>query len=288
MNDDLEKLKSALGANVPRSSARDRARAIAAAMAAFDRHHQGIRDGQRQKGHVTERGTSWLRRISMPLPRRLYLAVAGAAAVLIIAVGIGYRTFLVPLKETVSMKRSPIRAAETGAVGDAPGLRGGGPEALLLSPPPPSAAARVRSAAREPSSFPHPDQGRNRFAPFDTNPVKVASEDPVSTFSIDVDTASYGFMRASLNRGVLPPRNAVRTEELINYFPYGYAPPENPETPFAVHASMMPTPWNRSDAADAYRHQGLCPRPGVAPAREPGVPDRQLGLDAMRRTSCRC
>ena len=284
MNDDLEKLKSALGANVPQPSPQDRDRAVAAAMAAFDRHHQGIRGEQRQKGHVTERGTSWLRRISMPFPRRPYLAVAGAAAVLIIAVGVGYLTFLVPspgnlMTDTVSTKRDTelgkplleLRTAQNKPAAEMsreaakslrPPLSVPAPASSLLSPAPPPSAARVRSAAREPSSSSYPGQGRDRFAPFDANPVKVASEDPVSTFSIDVDTASYAFMRASLNRGVLPPRNAVRTEELINYFPYGYAPPENPEPPFAVHASLMPTPWN---GATRLMHIGI---KGYVPARE--------------------
>ena len=69
------------------------------------------------------------------------------------------------------------------------------------------------------------DQGRDQFEEIDTNPVKVAAEEPVSTFSIDVDTASYSFMRASLNNGVLPQEDAVRVEEMINYFPYDYPGP---------------------------------------------------------------
>ena len=87
-------------------------------------------------------------------------------------------------------------------------------------------------------------QGRDRFAGFQANRVNVTSENPVSTFSIDVDTASYSFMRASLNEGVLPQPNAVRIEELINYFPYNYPAPADPHTPFAVSVSLMPTPWN--------------------------------------------
>ena len=90
------------------------------------------------------------------------------------------------------------------------------------------------------------DQGRDRFADFDPNPVKVVAEEPVSTFSIDVDTASYGFMRASLNGGVLPQMDAVRVEELINYFPYDYPGPKNRETPFAASVSLMPAPWNNA------------------------------------------
>ena len=97
-------------------------------------------------------------------------------------------------------------------------------------------------------------QGRDRFARFDPNPVKVVAEEPVSTFSIDVDTASYSFLRASLNDGYLPEKDAVRIEELVNYFPYEYAPPETRETPFATHVSVMPAPWN--DAAQLM-HIGI-------------------------------
>ena len=57
---------------------------------------------------------------------------------------------------------------------------------------------------------------RDAFTAFDDNPVKRVSDSPVSTFSVDVDAASYGFVRRLLNRGVLPPSNAVRVEELVN------------------------------------------------------------------------
>lgn len=62
-------------------------------------------------------------------------------------------------------------------------------------------------------------QPGDRFARVDPNRLKVVADEPVSTFSIDVDTASYSFLRASLKQGVLPPKEAVRIEELINYFP---------------------------------------------------------------------
>ncbi|MEM9278335.1 MAG: VWA domain-containing protein, partial [Pseudomonadota bacterium] len=77
-----------------------------------------------------------------------------------------------------------------------------------------------------------------------TNPVKVVKEEPVSTFSVDVDTASYSFMRASLNNNVLPQKNSVRVEELINYFDYGYEAPTDQAAPFMANVSIMPTPWN--------------------------------------------
>src|SRR5688500_7216072 len=88
------------------------------------------------------------------------------------------------------------------------------------------------------------DQGRDRFEDIDTNPLKVTAEEPVSTFSIDVDTASYSFVRASLSNGVLPQEDAVRVEELVNYFPYDYAGPESREEPFKANVSVLETPWN--------------------------------------------
>ncbi|MEO1112769.1 MAG: VWA domain-containing protein [Pseudomonadota bacterium] len=85
---------------------------------------------------------------------------------------------------------------------------------------------------------------RERFASADQNPLKQVANDPVSTFSIDVDTASYSFVRASLNGGRLPNRDAVRVEEMINYFNYDYAVPESREVPFQTSVSVVATPWN--------------------------------------------
>lgn len=77
------------------------------------------------------------------------------------------------------------------------------------------------------------------------NAVKVTAQEPVSTFSIDVDTASYGVMRRYLNQGSLPPRDAVRIEELVNYFDYAYALPQSREQPFSTNVQVYPTPWNK-------------------------------------------
>ena len=68
-------------------------------------------------------------------------------------------------------------------------------------------------------------------------------EEPLSTFSIDVDTASYANVRRFLRGGSLPPPDAVRIEELVNYFPYDYAGPSNGE-PFAFDTELSPCPWN--------------------------------------------
>ena len=87
-------------------------------------------------------------------------------------------------------------------------------------------------------------QSRVRFTKFSSNPIKLVTEEPMSTFSVDADTASYAFIRANLNEGYFPPKDVVRTEELINYFAYDYAPPETRDQPFAAHVSLMPAPWN--------------------------------------------
>ena len=81
------------------------------------------------------------------------------------------------------------------------------------------------------------------FANAPESPLKVTTEDPVSTFSIDVDTASYAVVRSSLMNGVLPPKGAVRVEEMINYFPYAYPTPEG-QHPFQPTITVTPTPWN--------------------------------------------
>ena len=82
------------------------------------------------------------------------------------------------------------------------------------------------------------------FQKFDESRVKVVKDEPVSTFSIDVDTASYSYVRSVLGDGSLPEADAVRLEELINYFPYDYPAPASLETPFRATMAVMPTPWN--------------------------------------------
>ena len=119
--------------------------------------------------------------------------------------------------------------------------------------PAPAFTAKAQALENRPAMG-YRDQGRDRFSAFDANPVKVVTEEPVSTFSIDVDTAAYGFVRASLNHGVLPQKDAVRVEELINYFPYDYPAPEGRDAPFAASVSVLPAPWN---TANRLLHIGI-------------------------------
>jgi len=77
------------------------------------------------------------------------------------------------------------------------------------------------------------------------NPFVDAKGNPLSTFSIDVDTASYSNVRRFINEGSLPPKDAVRVEELINYFTYDYPQPSDGR-PFAVHLDVTSCPWETS------------------------------------------
>ncbi len=88
------------------------------------------------------------------------------------------------------------------------------------------------------------EPNRDRVEDFKSNPVRAALQDPVSTFSIDVDTASYSFVRGSLKQGYLPQADTVRVEEMVNYFPYDWKGPDSASTPFNSTVSVMPTPWN--------------------------------------------
>jgi len=80
---------------------------------------------------------------------------------------------------------------------------------------------------------------------YQSNGVVVVGEHPVSTFSIDVDTAAYSNIRRMLvQEGRLPPHDAVRVEEMINYFDYGYTNPQSGSAPFAISTEVAPSPWS--------------------------------------------
>lgn len=91
------------------------------------------------------------------------------------------------------------------------------------------------------------DVGRDKFEDFEENSVIQTADEPVSTFSIDVDTASYAFMRGMLNAGVLPQKDAVRIEELVNYFDYNYALPEKGGHPFKPTVAVYDSPWKKNN-----------------------------------------
>ena len=326
MSDELAKLESALRATSPRAPAVVRERAISEAMAAFDRHRQGMSGEKRHRRRVPKSGPWWIRKLAMPLSRPS-LAFAGSAALVVVAVVVshqvvvtphvpssevagdagenGARTFqkglLLP-SQVAKVERPPAPAADETpesppppATASAPSASGQGYAAATArlaaerlaaeraraqttreASTPKSLDAPIGTSARTLGWIPRPDtyesrrrhaaaQSHDRFTEIPPNPVKVVAEEPVSTFSIDVDTASYSFMRTALNEGFLPEKDAVRTEELVNYFPYDHARPETPDPPFAAHVSVMPAPWNDAARLMHIGIEGYVPDRSAAP-----------------------
>ena len=155
----------------------------------------------------------------------------------------------------------------------------GTPPAEAYPPPPVEATAAVSKAfvvqqvrmssapsGRSPADFTLPQQpDTEAFANEPANPVKVASEEPVSTFSIDVDTASYSVVRSSLMNGYLPAAESVRIEELVNYFPYAYPAPEVGKAPFRPTVTVAETPWNPGTLLMTVGIQGRLPATEARP-----------------------
>jgi Ca-activated chloride channel family protein len=240
-----EELKDMLaGLAVPEPSEKARAAALEAAKMELSRVGQEKKEevkGRARPGRLTDRTTK-----RSPVMRKLAYAAAGLAFCGIAAAVIIPNFLNFRLKSPGSLHsyggrdmdaapRTPARAPADVEL-----------EAAMPSAPPPVGQRTYTSQGKEPGSrrLPREYVGRDRFEEVVLNPVKLASEEPVSTFSIDVDTASYAFVRRALNAGHLPQKNAVRIEELINYFDYDYPVPSDRTSPFLPSVAVFPTPWN--------------------------------------------
>ncbi|MEO8334681.1 MAG: von Willebrand factor type A domain-containing protein [bacterium] len=140
--------------------------------------------------------------------------------------------------------RSEDRRAQIGAAREAP----------MTAPPMATLSRKSAITTRGPLRIdgprdirrPRPDSGGNTEAydHIDENPFRSPRVAPMSTFSVDVDRASYSNVRRYLARGQLPPRDAVRIEELVNYFPYGDPAPLQSGAPLRVGTELSAAPWN--------------------------------------------
>ncbi len=117
------------------------------------------------------------------------------------------------------------------------------------APPPPVAIYAPAPAVVAPGAImPRPpiaEQDTEQYPGGVSNPIKQVAQEPVSTFSIDVDTAAYANTRRFLADGRVPPRDAVRVEELINYFDYAYPLPTSRTEPFRPFVAVAPSPWSK-------------------------------------------
>ncbi|GAB3346215.1 vWA domain-containing protein [Marilutibacter aestuarii] len=138
--------------------------------------------------------------------------------------------------EVRTAARSELDAVSRGRVVNAP------PPMPMMAPPPPPAAMYASMPPQPAHGL--PAANTETYAGIEDNPVHRTVEEPVSTFSIDVDTGSYTNVRGMLADGTRPPANAVRAEEFLNYFDYGHPAPTSRQVPFRVSTELAPAPWN--------------------------------------------
>jgi Ca-activated chloride channel family protein len=161
----------------------------------------------------------------------------------------------------VERKRAVLNGGDAEAdMGAAGGASGEGMVVGGLVAPAPSAAPEMLGYVAPSDIVAQPaEPDTEAFPEAAQNPVKVTAEEPVSTFSIDVDTASYAIVRSSLMGGYLPAPEEVRIEEMVNYFPYDLPAPEAGEAPFKATVTVMPAPWNDGRRLVQVALQGRLP-----------------------------
>ena len=274
-DDDLEKLKAVMRTATPAPDDANKTANLALARKNFERF-QGSADALRQTPDCPE--TGFFREVRMLLnflSNRVALAASAAivafGAVMLLPIGdaLGPPTISAN-REAVTPEPVPDYQAQAGATAEVPSSADRVSAERRLRALSPTTASRDREDSTyvteavenklqivEPSWFSAEDR-TEEFANANDNPVKVAAESPVSTFSIDVDTASYSVVRSSLLNGYLPPFEAVRVEEMINYFPYAHPAPEG-DAPFQPTVSVSPTPWNADTKLLQIAIQGALP-----------------------------
>ncbi|WP_377194162.1 vWA domain-containing protein [Ruegeria meonggei] len=294
MTDDLDDLKTLMNAATPAPDAQRRAENLSIAQENFNRA-QGLQTGARptdKRGRIA-RLTEGVKTMLNALSHRGALtATTAIAAVALVMIVPQTRDYVVnPTSRAENRQAEPIagilptpnsESVHDGAVSDLQGLVADAPatspkprvrksnaqESSSLGATMESGIAGGALYERAPSIAPSPIELDQRvvpeadteaFANSDTNALKVTTEEPVSTFSIDVDTASYSIARSSLMRGQLPPKDAVRVEEMVNYFPYAYPAPEG-EMPFRPTITVSQTPWNEGTQLVHIGIQGELPQ----------------------------
>ncbi|HET9475376.1 MAG TPA: von Willebrand factor type A domain-containing protein [Steroidobacteraceae bacterium] len=165
------------------------------------------------------------------------------------------------VRSSVDMKRDAVGVVDAISaedIGEAEGLASiskprGSPHKSMAPTAPATRNSRVAGLSagilQAPAELPPPAEtgGRDKFEQFEQNPIKrpQIEAERVSTFSADVDTSSYSFVRKQLDRGVLPQKDAVRVEEMINYFDYAWPAAESAERPFQPTVIVSDSPWGK-------------------------------------------
>lgn len=148
------------------------------------------------------------------------------------------------VSETVTVTAgTPTVEARSSTVGKVPGGVLGGMVGSLPNASPGAARAEGAGMPYGQRYLPYPPGDTASYAGITENRFRSVSDHPLSTFSVDVDTASYANVRRFLNNGQLPPVDAVRVEELINYFKYDYPAPRG-DAPVSITTEVAACPWN--------------------------------------------
>lgn len=163
---------------------------------------------------------------------------------------------------TESNQPSPLRAGDQGRSKKAEG-KAIGPAAPPPAAPPPAAS---RDLAREDEPMTKSVPSTENYEHLSENPFLAVADQPLSTFSIDVDTAAYSNVRRMLTEGQSVPRGAVRIEEFVNYFSYDYPNPTG-DTPFSVNSEVGAAPWNTKHQLVRIGLQGKRIAPSELPPR---------------------
>lgn len=249
---DFDELKQIFRSEAgPRPGAAARDEAITSAMAHAEKIFRASQEAAFTARLRNWIATIWNRRKDMRSIHRNRALVYGAslAALTLLVVA---SPALQMMKDEYSRRQQPAIANTLVQIDGSPSDAAGrglpqvrGTEALSAAPlaesAQPATNLTVESVSSVPPAF---EEHRDRFTDITSNPVKQAAADPLSTFSIDVDTSSYSFVRRALMENVLPQKDAVRVEEMVNYFPYDYQGPKDRAEPFKANVSLMQTPWN--------------------------------------------
>ncbi len=301
MTDDLDALRKALQAS-PKADAAARAATIAQAMKIYDRT-QGSADTPRPKTARNTRGVlAGVRAMLQSLTARPALGLTTSLAALCVGVVVTWPLISgdTPLPTTATEAPQPdlttlqdaARPAQTRTVKrpevapHAPQLRretapapaatteqdamavatATAPEPAATSMAAPEPTLTIDSLTlRAPDPVPQAQTDTESYANALINPVQITAETPISTFSIDVDTASYALARSSITAGRLPDPTAIRVEEMINYFPYTYPAPTG-DAAFAADIRVLQTPWNPNTRLVQIGLQGRLPAMADRPA----------------------
>ncbi|MDE0522553.1 MAG: VWA domain-containing protein [Boseongicola sp.] len=274
-DDDLERLKTVMRAATPVPDDAKKAANLALARKSFERF-QGSKDALRQTPDRPETGLAReLGKMLNFLSNRVALATSTAivalGAVMLLSIGVALDPPTISAsREAVTPEPALDYQAQAGATAEVRSSAGRASAERRLQALSPTTASGDSDDAPyamgeigferhivEPS-WPSLEGNSEEFASAGDNQVKVTAESPVSTFSIDVDTVSYSVVRSSLLNGYLPPVEAVRVEEMINYFPYAHPAPDG-DAPFQPTVSVSTTPWNAGTKLVQVAIQGALP-----------------------------